>query len=164
MISLLFTFNPFTDGEKEKKLSEIQYVYDHTEKSYMNLLETSDLIDYAVTNIIYHGEYTYVFLVVDNRRSGADYELSGVVFSQSVRSKKNKASQEDVKYLSVLDKIIPEDKTIKTGEKETLCFQLERFTTTDNNVLYIDINEKDGRRKHQIVVKNNYITKHAKTL
>lgn len=154
--------SPMPAGPKES--TDINVVMSDVRRDYMNVPVTKDYIDFIVTNIIYREQYAYIFITVSNKRSPADYVLSDIIFGQTIKSRKSKAGQEDVKYLEVIDKVIPDDNTVMAGEKVELCFQLEKFTLTKKNRLYIDFNEKDGRRKIRIEIKDNYLNKNARTL
>lgn len=151
------------ERNEDRSNTNIQYVYDQVNKEDFKLKSSQDLIDFIVTNIISIENYIYVFIVVQNR-SGVDYDLSGVVFSQELKARGGKAAQDKRDYLNIVDQIVPSDKKIKNDDFELLVFQLEKFTLTSRNHLVVELNEKQGKRKDQIKINNDVFYRNVRPL
>ncbi len=119
-----------------------------------NLRQQEHGIGLSIENIVFDKEELYFVIKLENS-SSLDYDLNFIKLSIQTRKKGKKKSLQTLDQEPIFKYNVPS----KIAESETvrLVYVLPKFSLSDERVVVLELNEKNGERDFELKVTHRYI-------
>lgn len=111
-------------------------------------------VSLRIENIVFDKKELYFVIQIENK-STLDYDLNFLNFSVQTRQKGKKKSLQNL-YLEPLFMYNMPSK-IRENETKKFVFVLSKFSISDNRLVFLELNEKNGERNIKLKVSHTYI-------
>jgi len=118
------------------------------------LIERNDGIVLNVENIVFDKEELYFVIKIENK-SSLDYDLNFLNLSVQTRKKGKKKSLQDLYQEPIYVFNLPSK--IKEKEVIKVVYVLPKFSISNERIVVLELNEKNGERNLKLKISNNRI-------
>ncbi len=152
-------FDPQDSPSQKSEISDLNY------KKFSEFLiarnekigrinKNSNKIKLSVKNIVFHRDELYFVIEIENA-SSLDYDINFLKFYTETKKQGKRKSIQRLEKSPVFILDLPS--RVSENEKKKMIFVLPKFSLADGKRLVIELNEQNGERNINLIVKNRFI-------